>query len=422
MRKRLALLSLATTTLVVVAFLVPLGLLVRRQAADRARVAAEREAQATAGLIALAITFDAPAESMEAAVGPLDQGQIVVLSDGPSFGEPHPGQGTLIEPAFDSQATITRLVEGGWEVALPVIGREGTAVVDVFVTDAELTEGVAGAWALLVVLGVVLVLAAVWVADRMGAGLVGPIRDLAFAAHRMGEGDLEARVEPAEPEEVREVGEAFNHLARRLDQLLVEEREQVADLSHRLRTPLTSLRLQAEKISDPSDRAEVLAQVDRLEQAIDRLIVTARERPGESGGRCNLDRVVADRAAFWKVLADEQGRRLTMETGASGVELGMPAETVEAGIDTLIGNVFAHTAPGTHFAVRTGITGSRAWLEVADEGPGFPDVSMMTRGMSGGGSTGLGLDIVKRMADLTGGDLEVGNRPGGGAAVRVWFG
>lgn len=422
MRKRLALLSLATTTLVVVAFLVPLGLLVRRQAADRARVAAEREAQATAGLIALAITFDAPAESMEAAVGPLDQGQIVVLSDGPSFGEPHPGQGTLIEPAFDSQATITRLVEGGWEVALPVIGREGTAVVDVFVTDAELTEGVAGAWALLVVLGVVLVLAAVWVADRMGAGLVGPIRDLAFAAHRMGEGDLEARVEPAEPEEVREVGEAFNHLARRLDQLLVEEREQVADLSHRLRTPLTSLRLQAERISDPSDRAEVLAQVDRLEQAIDRLIVTARERPGESGGRCNLDRVVADRAAFWKVLADEQGRRLTMETGASGVELGMPAETVEAGIDTLIGNVFAHTAPGTHFAVRTGITGSRAWLEVADEGPGFPDVSMMTRGMSGGGSTGLGLDIVKRMADLTGGDLEVGNRPGGGAAVRVWFG
>lgn len=422
MRKRLALLSLATTTLVVVAFLVPLGLLVRRQAADRARVAAEREAQATAGLIALAITFDAPAESIEAAVGPLDQGQIVVLSDGPSFGEPHPGQGTLIEPAFDSQATITRLVEGGWEVALPVIGREGAAVVDVFVTDAELTEGVAGAWALLVVLGVVLVLAAVWVADRMGAGLVGPIRDLAFAAHRMGEGDLEARVEPAEPEEVREVGEAFNHLARRLDQLLVEEREQVADLSHRLRTPLTSLRLQAEKISDPSDRAEVLAQVDRLEQAIDRLIVTARERPGESGGRCNLDRVVADRAAFWKVLADEQGRRLTMETGASGVELGMPAETVEAGIDTLIGNVFAHTAPGTHFAVRTGITGSRAWLEVADEGPGFPDVSMMTRGMSGGGSTGLGLDIVKRMADLTGGDLEVGNRPGGGAAVRVWFG
>lgn len=421
MRRRLALLSLATTALVVVAFLIPLGLLVRRQAADRARVTAEREAQATAGLIALAVTFEAPAESIEAAVGPLDQGQIVVLSDGSSFGEPHPGQGALVEPAFDSQATITRLVEGGWEVALPVIGREGAAVVDVFVTDAELTEGVTGAWALLAALGVLLVAAAVWVADRMGAGLVKPIRDLAFAAHRMGAGDLDARVEPSEPEEMREVGEAFNHLAQRLDELLVEEREQVADLSHRLRTPLTSLRLQAEKVSDQSDRDAVLAQVDRLEQAIDQLIVTARSRPSEPGGRCNLDRVVADRAAFWKVLADEQGRRISVETAATGVELGMPAETVEAGIDTLIGNVFAHTAPGTGFAVRTGITESRPWLEVADEGPGFPDVSMAARGMSGGGSTGLGLDIVKRMADLTGGELEVGNRPGG-AVVRIWFG
>ncbi|NIT76487.1 MAG: HAMP domain-containing protein, partial [Thermoplasmata archaeon] len=63
-------------------------------------------------------------------------------------------------------------------------------------------------------------------------------------ARRMGEGDLDARVEPSEPEEIRDVGEAFNQLARRLDQLLVEERESVADLSHRLRTPLTSLRLQ----------------------------------------------------------------------------------------------------------------------------------------------------------------------------------
>lgn len=422
MRKRLALLSLATTALVVVAFLIPLGLLVRRQAADRARVAAEREAQAAAGLIALAVTFEAPAESIEAAVGPLDQGQIVVLSDGTRFGEPHPDQGSLVEAAFESQATITRLVEGGWEVALPVIGREGAAVVDVFVTDAELTEGVAGAWALLVLLGVLLVGAAVWVADRMGAGLVGPIRDLAFAAHRMGEGDLEARVTPTDPPEVREVGEAFNHLAGRLDQLLVDEREQVADLSHRLRTPLTSLRLQAEKISDLADRAEVLTQVDRLEQAIDQLIVTARSRPAESGGHCNLDRVVTDRAAFWRVLADEQGRRLTVETGASGVELGMMAETVEAGIDTLIGNVFAHTDPGTDFAVRTGVTESRPWLEVADEGPGLPDASMAARGISGGGSTGLGLDIVKRMADLTGGELEMGNRPGSGAVVRIWFG
>ncbi|NIT76488.1 MAG: two-component sensor histidine kinase, partial [Thermoplasmata archaeon] len=69
------------------------------------------------------------------------------------------------------QATITMVVDGGWELALPVIGREGSAVVDVFVTDAELTEGVFEAWVLLASLGVVLVVAAVLVADRLGASL-----------------------------------------------------------------------------------------------------------------------------------------------------------------------------------------------------------------------------------------------------------
>jgi len=147
----------------------------------------------------------------------------------------------------------------GWEIALPVIGRDDSAVVDVLVTDAELTRGVLSAWVLLGVLGVVLVGAAVLVADRLGAGLVRPIKELANAARGMSEGNLEARVEPSEPEEIRDVGGAFNQLANRLDQLLMEERESVAELSHRLRTPMASLRLQVEKVSDMKDREQVLS-------------------------------------------------------------------------------------------------------------------------------------------------------------------
>lgn len=422
MRRRLALLSLATTGLVVISLLVPLGLLVRRQAADRARVQAEREAQAMAGLIGLALTLDPSIETLESAVGPLDEGQVVALSDGTLFGAARPGQGSLIDSAFANRATITALVEGGWEVALPVIGRDDSAVVDVFVTDAELTEGVLSAWVLLIALGVVLVVAAVLVADRLGANLVGPIRDLAIAARRMGDGDLDARVEPSDPEEIREVGEAFNQLARRLDQLLVEERESVADLSHRLRTPLTSLRLQAEKTKDPGDRTQILAQVDRIEQAIDQLILAARAGSrGEAGG-CDLDEVLRDRAVFWRVLADEQHRRMKVDTGAADIELDLTREALEALIDALVGNVFDHTPPGTDFGLSTGNRDGRAWLEVSDEGPGFADTSssFLQRGRSGAGSTGLGLDIVRRTAERSGGSIEVSNGSHGGR-VRVWF-
>lgn len=421
MRRRLALLSLATTALVVISLLVPLGLLVRRQAADRARVQAEREAQSIAGIIGLAVTIEGSPEVLEEAIGTLDEGQIVVSSDGSSIGLPRTGQGSLVESARTDQATITSVVDGGWEIALPVIGRDVSVVVDVFVTDDELTEGVLEAWILLAALGVVLVVAAVLVADRLGASLVGPIADLASAARRMGEGDLDARVEPSDPEEIRDVGEAFNQLARRLDQLLVEERESVADLSHRLRTPLTSLRLQAEKIEDAGERAEVIAQVDRIEQAVDQLIVAARAGSRGGGGVCVLDDVVDDRAAFWQVLAVEQARDMTVATGAPGVEIDVSREGLEAVVDALVGNVFDHTAQGTPFAMGTGEEEGLPWLEISDGGPGFFDGSLLKRGLSGGGSTGLGLDIARRTAELTGGRLEISNGPVGGR-VRVWFG
>lgn len=423
MRRQLALLSLATTALVVIALLIPLGLLVRQQASDRARADGERRAQSIASLIALAVTLDVDPDSIDAALGSLRDGEIVVLNDRSTIGTALPGQGAMVDEAFASQATVAMLVDAGWEMALPVIGREEVVVVDVLVTTAELSNGVTEAWVLLAILGVVLVVAAVLVADRLGAGLVKPIGELAAAAHRMGEGDLTVRIAPGEPEEVREVGEAFNHLAGRLSHLLAEEREAVADLSHRLRTPLTSLRLQAEKVSDPVDRTAVISQVDRLEHSIDQLILATRAgQSSETVERCNLDDVVLDRAAFWQVLADEQDREMTVNVGASGVELAIAAETVGTVIDVLVGNVFAHTEAGTALSIGTGESGNRPWLEVSDHGAGFGDESLLGRGMSGRGSTGLGLDIARRAAETTGGEIEIVTRPNGGARVRVWFG
>lgn len=419
MRRRVALLSLATTTFVVVALLVPLGLLVRRQAEDRARVLAEREAQTAAGLVAVAL--DASAEQLRRDVAPLAEGQIISLPDGTVLGRPLPGQGTLVASARESQASITQVVNGGWEVALPVIGRDGAAIVDVFVPEAELRQGVAEAWALLGLLGLFLIGASVWIADRMGVSLVAGVTELAEAARRMGEGDLQARVEPSGPPEILEVGQAFNRLADRLDGLLVEERESVADMSHRLRTPLTSLRLQAEKIKDDRDRDDVLGHVARLERSIDQLIISARKGGRASPPISSLDEVVTNRADFWKVLAEEQGREVLVAAGAPGVEVAISAEDLTAVVDSLIDNVFTHTPPGVAFGLRTGVEGNRPWLEVIDEGPGFSDMSLLGRGKSGRGSTGLGLDIVRRTAEMAGGSVEMSGRPEGGARLRVWL-
>jgi signal transduction histidine kinase len=421
MRRRLALLSLATTALVVVSLLVPLGLLVQRQAADRARLEAERAAQSTAELVALTLVLEQDAASLESALGPLDPGTIVALPDGLSLGEAAPDQGSLVEIAVDRQATISDFVNGGWEYALPVIGRGGVAVVDVFVAEEVLREGVTGAWLLLALLGVLLIGIAIWVADRLGQRLVKPIGDLAAAARQLGGGDLDARVQVGQPEEIREVGESFNWLAGRLEELIVEEREAAADLSHRLRTPLTSLRLQAEKLSDAAEREDVLGQVDRLEQAIDQLIQATRSVPLQHTGSSDLSAVVATRCAFWAVLAEEQGREMSLNLDAASVRVELSPEALETIVDALIGNVFSHTEPATAFAVGVGSTANRPWLEVSDEGPGFSTGHVINRGVSGAGSTGLGLDIVRRTAESVGGGIEMSDRPGGGAVARVWL-
>ncbi|HEX6220349.1 MAG TPA: HAMP domain-containing sensor histidine kinase [Acidimicrobiia bacterium] len=420
MRRHLVLLSLATTVLVVVSFVVPLSLLVSRQAADNAKVAAERNTQSVAGLVALA-AVDNDVAAISGAIGDLPEGTIVVISTDEVLGTPRAGQGSLVLPAGETRSTVAQDVGGGWEIALPVVGVAGVVVVDSFVTDDELTSGVYTAWLLLALLGVVLVGAAVWLADRLGRRLTSPVEELASSAHRLAEGDLDVRVEPHDPEELREMGEAFNYLAGRLEGLLVEERENVADLSHRLRTPLTSLRLEAEGLSDQADREAMITQVDRLERAMDQVIELARSPEARDRAECELDSVVAERAKFWDLLAEEQHREMSLDTGAPDARVALAGEELAVLVDTLIDNVFAHTPAGTGLVVATGVTNSVPWLEIADEGHGFGDF-VPGRGVSGAGSTGLGLDIVRKTVTAAGGSVEIDDRPGGGAVVRVRFG
>jgi signal transduction histidine kinase len=84
--------------------------------------------------------------------------------------------------------------------------------------------------------------------------------------------------------------------------------------------------------------------------------------------------------------------------------------------------VFSHTDPGTSFDVSVGSDRGRPWIEVSDHGPGFIPGRLAERGVSGAGSTGLGLDIVRRTAESVGGEMKMSDRPGGGAVVRVWVG
>jgi signal transduction histidine kinase len=421
MRARLVLLVAATSLLVVVAFLVPLALLVRSSAADHALGSAAVEIQALAPLVT---SVDRP--TLTNAVAHANAGNphqvTVFLPDGSVVGAPARRSAT-VDLAIAGRS-VTGDAPGGREVVVAVAGlADGTAVLRTFVDDQELRRGVTPAWAMLGLLGAGLVLVTVLVADQLAHTFIRPLAAVAEVSNRMAGGGLDVRATADGPPEVQAVSHGLNMLAERIGEMLNREREHVVDLSHRLRTPLTALRIDAEGLPDPADRARIVADVDSLERSVNDIIRTARRLGGQADVEsCDAARVVPERVRFWSTLADEEQRTVAVDLESAPLPVRVSQDDLSACVDALLGNVFAHTPDGTGLAVRLHRrAGGGARLVITDHGPGLPD-ALIVRGRSESGSTGLGLDIAARTAAASGGGLRLGRGPDGGAEVTLDLG
>jgi signal transduction histidine kinase len=432
------LLVVGMTTLVVLAFAVPIGLLIQPTLAQRAEHATVE--QATNAAVYVQSQYPTNAQlatylrSLSASTG---RPTWVVCPDGTVLGTPpagmqnlpgggpgggppggsHPGGDTDQERVLPAQL---HQVPGGQVATATADTPSGTYVVQVFVSDDALHEGQATWWLLLVLGSVGLLLIGIGAAELLTRRIVRPLLRTAHTAQELSVGETGARAPTDGPREVAEVGIALNRLADRIDELIADERETVADLSHRLRTPLTALRLDAESLHDPTEAARVGAHVSSLERMLTAVIHAAR-RPQREGRMpsCDAAAVVADRVRFWSALADDQGRSASITLPDRAVPVRVAAEDLAVAVDALLENVIAHTAEGTAFAVRlTAADGGGARLEVSDDGPGFDDAAVL-RGRSDRESTGLGLDIARRSAEASGGQLTTGRSPSGGALVTL---
>ena len=419
MRRRLAWVFVALAVMLAVGFLVPLGRSVKSQADLRALAGAQSDARGVATALAAVVTTTGrtpAAADAEFIISSFETQNIVILLPDDTL----VGEGVPVEDlrAVAKDGSIMADVDGGVVAVVPVTFGTGLSVVVAsYVADAELREGVAPSWLILAALGLIVVIGAVPIADRLAASLIKPVRGLSDAAHRWAGGDLSARVTPDGPREIAESGHAFNLLAERLTDLLAAERERIADLSHRLRTPLAALRLQAESTTDPEHRAALIADIANLEGEVTALIEDLRHRDDDGATLADLAAVVAQRMGFWQVVAAAQDRELSVDYPAgSPVTVAAGDADVLTALDNLVQNVITHTPAGTGFSVT--VHDQPPSLTVAAQGAGLPSADVFDRGSPTGLSSGLGLDIVRRIAESSGGEVRIGDGPGTTIVVR----
>jgi signal transduction histidine kinase len=252
--------------------------------------------------------------------------------------------------------------------------------------------------------------------------LVGAVRGIVTAAGAIGHGRTGVRIPHCDATEINQLIRALNLISVRVEQLVASEHEFVADLSHRLRTPLTALRLDSESIGDGPVAQRVRHAVTALETDVDDLIRSASRVTRMAPDTCDLGKVVRDRMAFWSTLAQHQGRGCEYQCDVAEAPVGLPDKEVGAVVDSLVGNVFQHTAAGTPFAATVVRYAGWVTLVVEDAGPGIADTeAALRRGASGRGSTGLGLDIARHAVEATGGTIHVDRGRLGGARIRLRF-
>jgi len=236
------------------------------------------------------------------------------------------------------------------------------------------------------------------------------------------------------PEEVRPLVDALNGLLGRLGGALSHQRQFIADAAHELRTPLTALRLQlqlAERATDSVERARahetLRAGIERSTHLVAQLLTLAREDPDAPVDMtAPVDVSALARSTLQDFEAPAQAKGLDLIGRIDdGVAARGSATALRALLGNLVDNAIRYTPAGS-VTVRAYARDDGAVLEVEDTGPGIPAAERerafdrFFRGETApSGGAGLGLAIVRRIAQRHGARVELLDAPGGGLLARV---
>ncbi len=291
------------------------------------------------------------------------------------------------------------------------------------------TNDLGGITAALAGVGLVVLVIGGLLAWRDAQRVIIPMQGVTRTAHQISETDLSRRIPVTGDDEVADLARTFNDMLDRLESAFATQRRFLDDAGHELRTPITIIRGQLEVMGDdPEERRETMAlvmdELDRMGRLVaDVLTLAKAERPDF------LSLETVDLAAFTRevlakaeTLADRDWR---LGAVGRGIVVADRQRLTQALVQ-LAQNAVQHTAPGDAVTISSGIAGGAVRLSVEDTGPGVAPGDrerIFDRFGRGAGSrregAGLGLAIVRAIAEAHGGHVELDARRATGAALTI---
>jgi signal transduction histidine kinase len=271
--------------------------------------------------------------------------------------------------------------------------------------------------------------------------VLAPVGRITAVARDIQATDLSRRIQlPGPEDELKQLADTFDAMLARLDAAFGAQRQFVADASHELRNPLAIIRTNvdvalADPDASPDDLRQAIAVVkragDRMTVLVDDLLALARrQQPTLEHEPVDLGAAVAEASDDYMVPAET--RDIVLDRAiAPGVVVTGDREALKRVVANLLDNAVRLAPAGSRIRLATGSEGNRAWIAVADEGPGISPEDQAhvfdrfwradkARARADGGA-GLGLAIVRQIVESHGGEVRLHSKVGVGSSFVVWL-
>ena len=271
------------------------------------------------------------------------------------------------------------------------------------------------------------------------------LKHLKKQAHKIASKDFSTEIETKGPLEFQELGQAFNDMSRNLqdtfqslDESEREKRMMIAQLSHDIKTPITSIQVTVEGILDgvikEEERLHYLTtigrQTERLNKLVDELeVLTLNAQPqdiaDEEVEEVFLDRLLIESMSEFQLQIEREERDVYIQVLPESAKIKSHYDKLSRILVNLLNNAFKYSDPGTRIEVLAQLTEQELTISVKDEGQGIlpEDLEKIfkrlyrvetSRNMKTGGH-GLGLAIAQELAHQLGGEITVESQYGLGS-------